>query len=96
MWLQVLGLRPVDDPFLCAPLVDVQTRDFLDPLPSEHDDLYRACIGRVNRCVRVFKPAIKPHELLFTEQGGPWTLGSVGMPVAGLYGIRKRRGEVLR
>jgi hypothetical protein len=41
--------------------------DLLDPLPSQHDDTYGACIGRMHRRIGTLQPAIEPHELVLVE-----------------------------
>src|SRR6185503_10940850 len=63
----VLGFRPVDDPFLAVPLVDVQTCDFLDALSSEHQDPNGARVRWVDGSIRAFEPAIKPNKFVFVE-----------------------------
>src|SRR3979490_1748758 len=65
--LSVLGLGPVDDPLTDVPLVDMQTGDFLDALPGEHENARGARVGRMNGRVRAFEPAIEALEFFFIE-----------------------------
>jgi len=72
--LQVLGLGPIDYSFFGVPPVDMQPSDLLDPLAGQYDDLHGTRIGRVNRRIRAFEPAIL-HELILAELAGALDFG---------------------
>src|SRR3546814_8598766 len=75
MGLAVLGLRPVDDPLLCVPLVDMKTGDLLNPLAGQHQDTDCAGVGWVDGGIRTFEPAIEAYEFVFVQPTGPDSLG---------------------
>ena len=97
MRLKVLGLGPIDNPFLSVPLVDMESGDLFDALAGQHDEAApRADTkgGRECRDIRASDRAGETRPRL--SQRVPWTLGSVGKSEAGLKGIRNRRGDVFR
>jgi hypothetical protein len=62
LWTPKDGLRPVDDPLLGVPLVNMEAGDFLDALPREHENAHGTCVRRVDDCD--ICPPIGPSKLV--------------------------------
>ena len=76
--LPFLVFEPVDDPLIGVPLIDMETGDFLDALPREHEDADRARVGRMHGSVGAYEPAVEAQKLFFIKPAGPHLLGLGG------------------
>src|SRR5262245_51014148 len=56
----------------------METCDFIDALPGEHENADRPRVGRVSRRVRTFEPAVEAQELLLIEPAGSHLFGLGG------------------
>src|ERR1700704_3248666 len=59
MGCSVLGLRPVDDPFCCVPIVSMQAGNLLYALPSQHEDANCPGVRRMDRSIWALEPSIE-------------------------------------
>src|SRR5712672_1355081 len=62
----------------------METGDFLDALPGEHENAHGARVRGVNWCVGAFEPAVEAGGLLFIKPAGADFLGLRGNAGSGI------------